>query len=83
MINQVAEPDGLEAAAQSIVAEWARGATVSIGLAKQLLAQNLGATLADGLRNEAMTEEVALRSADFKEGMRAFGERRDASFEGR
>ncbi|MCU4183233.1 enoyl-CoA hydratase/isomerase family protein [Acidiferrimicrobium sp. IK] len=83
LISQVTEPGDLEAAAAAIVAELAAAATVSVGLAKQLLAQNSNATLSDSLRNEAMTEELAIRTADFKEGMRAFGERRGATFEGR
>ena len=39
--------------------------------------------LSDALEREALTEELAVRSDDFKEGMRAFAQRRDPDYQGR
>jgi 2-(1,2-epoxy-1,2-dihydrophenyl)acetyl-CoA isomerase len=63
--------------------ELAGAATVAFGLAKQLLHRNLAGTLEDALHEEALTEELAVRSDDFKEGMRAFAERRPPDYTGR
>ena len=39
--------------------------------------------LNDALERETLTEELAVRSDDFKEGMRAFAQHRDADYQGR
>jgi len=54
--------------------EWAIGAPDARGLETGLAA---------ALENEAYAEELAIRSLDFKEGLRAFRERRKPDFKGR
>jgi 2-(1,2-epoxy-1,2-dihydrophenyl)acetyl-CoA isomerase len=83
LINVSVQSDRLEEVATEIIGEFARAATFSVGLAKQLIAQNADASLAAALRNEAMAEELSVRSADFKEGMKAFNEHRSPDFQGR
>jgi 2-(1,2-epoxy-1,2-dihydrophenyl)acetyl-CoA isomerase len=83
LISRCVAPDELEAAVAEVVDELRSGATVSIGLARQLLHQNLTASLPAALHNEAMHEELAVRSDDFKEGMRAFAEKRPPDYTGR
>jgi 2-(1,2-epoxy-1,2-dihydrophenyl)acetyl-CoA isomerase len=66
-----------------LVAELAGAATTAVGLAKRLLHANLDADLPAALQEEGIYEELAVRTDDFKEGMRAFRERRPATFTGR
>jgi 2-(1,2-epoxy-1,2-dihydrophenyl)acetyl-CoA isomerase len=82
MVNHVVSADALETEVQSIAAEFAAAATVAVGLAKTLLARNVSASLDAALYNEAMAQELAFRSADFKEGTAAFAERRAPRYRG-
>jgi 2-(1,2-epoxy-1,2-dihydrophenyl)acetyl-CoA isomerase len=77
-------PDGrLAADVDELVAELAGAATIAVGLAKRLLHANLEADLPAALQEEGIYEELAVRSDDFKEGMRAFRDRRPPDFTGR
>lgn len=76
MVNRVVSADALETEVQGIAAEFTAAATVAVGLAKALLARNVSASLDAALYNEAMAQELAFRSADFKEGTAAFAARR-------
>jgi enoyl-CoA hydratase/carnithine racemase len=73
----------LDAAAGEVVTTLAKSATVGLGLAKWLL--HVGATtpLDEHLRNEAFARELSSRSEDFREGLKAFGEKRTPEFGGR
>jgi len=83
MVNEVVDDDALDDAVEAVVQEFASAATVSVGLAKQLMFRNLSGDLNGALEQEGLAEELAVRSDDFKEGMRAFGERRDPDYQGR
>lgn len=77
-------PDGeLEDRVERAVQEFARAATVSVGLAKVLLHRNLDADLSQALVQEELMEEISLRSADFKEGIASLREKRDPDYTGR
>lgn len=76
------EPD-LDPAAADLVARLGRAPTVALGLTKWLLHSGTGLDLDRHLQNEAMALELSSRSDDFKEGLTAFKEKRDAEFEGR
>jgi 2-(1,2-epoxy-1,2-dihydrophenyl)acetyl-CoA isomerase len=82
LISQCVPPDELDGAVAEVVQEFAVGATVAIGLARALLHQNISATLPAALHNEAVHEELAVRSDDFKEGMRAFAGHRSPEYTG-
>lgn len=76
-------PDGeLEDRVELAVQEFARAATASVGLAKVLVHRNLDASLSQALAQEALTEEVSLRSADFKEGIASLQQKRDPDYTG-
>ncbi len=73
----------LDAATEALVAELARSATVAVGLMKWCLRQSQEASLGQSLANEAFALELSSRSQDFKEGLKAFQEKRAPKFEGR
>ncbi len=65
---------------------WARrlaqGPTVAFGLTKRAMMRASGTTLAEALEYEALLQEVAGRTADNREGVTAFLEKRPAQFRG-
>ena len=73
----------LDAATEALVAELAGSATVAVGLMKWCLRQSQEASLDQSLANEAFALELSSRSQDFKEGLRAFQEKRPPRFEGK
>jgi 2-(1,2-epoxy-1,2-dihydrophenyl)acetyl-CoA isomerase len=82
LIDEVVDPASLDETAFALAAELAAGPTFSLGHTKDLLNRRAHGDLAGALRAEAGSVEATLRSADFKEGMRAFMERRDPVFTG-
>lgn len=83
MVTEVVADAALDARVEEVVQEFARAATVSVGLAKVMLHRHLDADLEQALIEEALMEEVSLRTTDFKEGIASMRERRPAQFEGR
>jgi len=83
LVSQVVDDDELDDAVEAVVQEFARAPTVAVSLAKQLVYRNLTGDLSEALEREGLTEELAVRSDDFKEGMHAFAERRDPNYSGR
>jgi len=82
LVSECVAEEGLDRAVDAIAAELAQAATVAIGLGKTLLHRNLEVGLAAALQNEGIYEELAVRSNDFKEGMRAFSENRAPFYSG-
>ena len=82
MIHRAVPDDELDTAAEDLVSELAAGATVALGLAKRAIHRSLDVGLAEALEHEAVALELAARTQDFKEGLRAFTERRPPTFEG-
>jgi 2-(1,2-epoxy-1,2-dihydrophenyl)acetyl-CoA isomerase len=83
LVSDVVDDDALDDAVEAVVQEFARAPTVAVSLAKQLVFRGLTGDLNDALEREALTEELAVRSDDFKEGMRAFVQRRAPDYTGR
>ncbi len=83
MIHRAVPASDLDAAAAELVASLARGATVAAGLAKWLLHTGATASLDEHLRNEAFAMELSSRSEDFREGLKAFQEKRPPEYGGR
>jgi len=78
-----AVPDGeLESATAALVSQLASGPTVAIGLTKHCIHRSLETGLAESMQGESFALELSSRTADFKEGLLAFKERRAARFEG-
>lgn len=73
----------VDATVNELVAELRAGATVAVGLTKRCLHAALDGGIVDAMHNESMALELSSRTADFREGLLAFTERRDARFEGR
>jgi 2-(1,2-epoxy-1,2-dihydrophenyl)acetyl-CoA isomerase len=69
--------------AEALAAQLAAGPTVALGLTKWLLHQGEGRSLEAHLADEAFALELSSRSEDFREGLEAFGEKRDPDFRGR
>ena len=82
LISECVAADQLDAAVDAVATEFTAGATVAIGLARALLHQNISLSLPEALKNEAIHEELAVRSDDFKEGMRAFAKKRPPEYTG-
>lgn len=83
LIHDAVPAGELNAALDSILARLGAGPTVALGLAKQALAHGQHATLTQSMNQELSNLELACRTADFKEGLKAFRERRDPDFTGR
>ena len=78
-----AVPDSeVETAAADLIAELAAAATVAIGLTKRCIHRSLETGLSDAMENETFALELSSRTADFKEGLLAFTERRPVQFRG-
>jgi 2-(1,2-epoxy-1,2-dihydrophenyl)acetyl-CoA isomerase len=83
MIHRAVAGADLAAAVDALADELCAGATVALGLTKHCINGALNGTLTEAMEREAMALEVSSRSADFREGLSAFRDRRDPSFEGR
>jgi 2-(1,2-epoxy-1,2-dihydrophenyl)acetyl-CoA isomerase len=82
LVDEVVESQALDAAAGNLVSELAAGPTFSLGHSKQLLNRGTSAQINTALAQEAASVEATVRSADFKEGLRAFTQKRDPVFTG-
>jgi 2-(1,2-epoxy-1,2-dihydrophenyl)acetyl-CoA isomerase len=83
LISACVTPEQLDAEVDGVVRDLAQAATVAVGLTRQLVHRNLTVDLDAALQNEGVYEEIAVRSDDFKEGIRSFTERRPPDFQGR
>ncbi|MGV0738996.1 enoyl-CoA hydratase-related protein [Mycobacterium syngnathidarum] len=83
LVHSAAPSDDLDTEVDTLLARLAAAPTVAIGLAKQAIAYGQHATLTQSLNQELSNLELSCRTADFKEGLAAFRERRDPDFQGR
>ncbi len=83
LVSEVVDDELVEVRARDLAGEIATGATFALATMKQLLHDNLTRDLHDALAAEASGIELTIRSEDFKEGMRAFAEKRPPRFTGR
>jgi len=83
LIHEAVAPDDLDARAAALVGQLANGPTVALGLTKWLVHTGAGLDLDRHLANEALALELSSRTSDFREGIAARRERRDARFDGR
>jgi 2-(1,2-epoxy-1,2-dihydrophenyl)acetyl-CoA isomerase len=81
LIDEVVEPAALDDTGIRLAAELAGGPSFSLTHTKKLL-NNASNGVDEALTREALSVEATVRSADFKEGLRAFTERRDPQFTG-
>ena len=83
LVSEVVEADALAERATALAAELAALPTRGIALTKRLLDHAQTATLEEQLEWEAQLQAAATRTDDFREGVAAFGEKREARFSGR
>jgi 2-(1,2-epoxy-1,2-dihydrophenyl)acetyl-CoA isomerase len=83
LIHRAVDEADLDATVAALVAELADGPTVALGMAKAAIHRASSRTLTESLADEAATLDLASRTLDFKEGLNAFVNRRDPTFQGR
>jgi 2-(1,2-epoxy-1,2-dihydrophenyl)acetyl-CoA isomerase len=83
MVNRVVPGAELQTAALELATRLSEGPTFALGLAKRLLNRSLDTDRATALFEESMAQELVTRTADAKEGIGSFVERRPTSFTGR
>jgi 2-(1,2-epoxy-1,2-dihydrophenyl)acetyl-CoA isomerase len=82
LINRVVPQDELEAYTQKIAQRLANGPTIAFARTKALFNQSFAATLESQLEAEAQAFAFCARSADLREGIAAFVEKRKPRFSG-
>jgi len=83
LVNHVIPHADLEKFTYEIANKLANGATKAIGIIKRTLNKSLTMTFDELLAYEAMMQEIAAQSADHKEGVAAFVEKRTPKFTGK
>jgi len=83
LVSRVIEADAFAAGVAEYAAELAAAPTRAIGLTKRLFDEAASSTLEEQLEREAEAQTEATQTEDFREGVAAFGEKREARFSGR
>jgi 2-(1,2-epoxy-1,2-dihydrophenyl)acetyl-CoA isomerase len=82
LINRVYDDAELKAKAMELARDLANGPTLALGLIRRLYWESPDNSYEEQLNLEAQSQRSAGRSADCKEGVRAFLEKRPAKFTG-
>ncbi|MDQ2983044.1 MAG: enoyl-CoA hydratase-related protein [Actinomycetota bacterium] len=83
LVSEVTEADALLQRAADLARELATLPTRAIGMTKRLIDRAATTTLEQQLELEAQLQSAAVQTADFREGVAAFLEKREPRFEGR
>jgi 2-(1,2-epoxy-1,2-dihydrophenyl)acetyl-CoA isomerase len=82
LVNRVFDDGELMEKALGLARELASGPTIALGLIRQLYWESPDNTYEEQLNLERQMQRKAGASADFKEGVRAFLQKRPANFKG-
>jgi len=83
LVNTVTEPGAVVAAARAVADKIATGGPLAVAAAKRALREAADLPLAEGLALEARLFGGLFATADQKEGMRAFAQKRPPTFQGK
>lgn len=83
LVNKVVPADQLDAAVKEYLDYYASAPTKAIGLIKKMLNKSASSSLEEMLEYEAYAQEIAGSSDDYKEGVKAFLEKRKPLFTGK
>lgn len=82
MVNRVVAHDKLDEEVASVASYYAKAPTKAIAMMKEMLNKSTYSDLDTMLQYEAYCQEIAGNSADYKEGVTAFNEKRKPEFRG-
>lgn len=82
MINRVVAPEELHQETTKIAEYYAKAPTKAIAMMKEMLNKSYHSDLNTMLQEEAYCQEIAGSTADYKEGVAAFNEKRKPNFTG-
>src|SRR5579863_7569018 len=82
LVNRVVPRADLERAPGELAGRLAKGPTKALGMAKWLLNRSLDSDRATAFDEEAWAQELVVGTADSKEGIASFVERREPDFKG-
>lgn len=80
LVNRVVADGDLDEAVRDWACRLSDGPTLALSMMKQQLNTSFESSFADALESESVAQTLSFRSAEAKEGMRAFAERRDPVF---
>ncbi len=83
LVNRVVATSQLDATVEDWASRLAAGPPLALDMTKRMLNQSLTQSLEEALAVEAMAQSVNVASADTREAIRAFLEKRPPSFRGR
>lgn len=83
LVHRVVPAKSLMDEVRSYARVFTQGPSIAIELTRRGLYRGLGSDFDSCLEWEQFAQNIAVRSADFKEGAKAFFERREPNFEGR
>jgi 2-(1,2-epoxy-1,2-dihydrophenyl)acetyl-CoA isomerase len=83
LVNKVVPPNELDLLINQTAKMYAKSATKAIGLIKNLLNQSFHSTLEQMLELEAVNQNIAGKSDDYREGVLAFLAKKTPNFKGK